>query len=179
MSDKSWPIYTIVIVGVIILALGWVAVTNDDTVKGPSESVEIVGQEIPMAVGYVTDNAELIDAKTQEALEDQLKQFADSGSGELAVLTVKSMNGLSVEEYAIRVAEKWKVGGRDTDNGVILIISTDERKVRIEVGRGAAITDAQAGKILDDVMVPKLKRADWAGAIYDGVDAIINLVNKK
>lgn len=172
-------------VGIIIIALGWVAVTNDDwrtvtgpETQGPAFSSTVPGQEIPVPTGYVNDNAGLIDEKTQAVLEDQLKQFADSGKGELAVLTVKTMNGLTIEEYAIRVAEKWKVGGRDTDNGVILIISTDERKVRIEVGRGAAITDAQAGKILDDVMVPKLKRADWAGAIYDGVDAIINLVNK-
>lgn len=146
---------------------------------GPAESGVIANQNIPDPTGYVLDNAEVIDATTEAQLVTKLTAFAKSGHGELAVVTVKSLNGLSVEEFGIRLAEKWKVGKQGKDDGVILIISSGDRKVRIEVGRGSVITDAQAGEILANSIVPKLKKNDWSGAISDGIVAIINVASKQ
>lgn len=146
--------------------------------EGPADSTVIAGQNIPDAFGYVTDQAMIIDLGAEDALTAKLKAFDDSGKGQIAVVTTKTLNGLSVEEYAIRVAEKWKVGDKNVDNGVLVVVALDERKVRIEVGRGASITDGQAQNILNTNMIPKLKRADWSGAINDGVDEIIKLMNK-
>lgn len=176
--------YKYIIAGVVVLALVSLAVvhwSNNGTNSvntGPANSTVLVGEEIPAVSGYVVDNAGIIDASAEESLITKLQKFDETDKGQIAVLTVKTLNGLSIEEFAIRVGEKWKVGDATVDNGVIVIIASDERKVRIEVGRGASITDAQAGQILDDAMVPKLKRADWAGAVNDGVDEIIKLLNK-
>jgi len=129
--------------------------------------------DIPDITSYVNDNAGILDANAEASLTEKLKTFSESGKGELAILTVKNLNGLSIDEFAIHVTEKWE----KENNGILLTISTDERKVRIQAGGETTITDSQAGQILDDVMVPKLKRADFAGAINDGVDAIIKLIN--
>jgi uncharacterized protein len=145
---------------------------------GPANSGVIVNQNIPDVVGYVDDSANILDTSTKVSLTALLTEFAKGTKGEIAVLTVPSINGLTIEEFAIRVGEKWKVGKAGIDNGVIVIIALNERKVRIETGRGANITDAQAGQILDNKMVPKLKQGDWNGAIQDGVQEIILLMNK-
>jgi len=176
---KTTIITIIVVIGLIIFS--FIDLNKIDPTTQTAESTNssiIAGQDIPMPTGYVIDNANLLDTQKASLLTDKLKLFADSGHGELAVLTVNSMNGLSIEEYGIRVAEKWKVGTNTKDDGIILIIALQERKVRIEVGREAAITDAQANTILTDIMVPKLKTSDWAGAIEDGTTAIINQISK-
>ena len=184
MNTKSiigWIILAIIAIGIIITIASKIDTSNVDPQSqliGPAYSAIISGQEIPNVTGYVDDSANLLDAATIASLTTTLTDFAKSNKGELAILTVKSMNGLTIEEYGIRVAEKWKVGKAGVDNGIIMIIALSERKVRIEVGRGANITDAQAGAILDNTMVPKLRNSDWKGAIVDGTQAIIQLMNK-
>lgn len=130
---------------------------------------------IPEIISYVNDNARILSVDTETPLVKKLIAFSESGDNEIAVLTVKTLNGLSVDEFAIQVTQKWQ----GADNGILLVIATDERKVRIEVGRNVSITDTQAGKILDDAVVPRLRRDDFAGAINDGVDALIKLVKSQ
>jgi len=143
------------------------------------KSTDILGQNIPDVVGYVNDEAKLIDEIQEVQIKHKIQVFSEESSkGEMAVVTVNSLNGLSVEEFAIRLAEKWQVGKEGKDDGIIIIIAKAERKVRIEVGRGTNITDAQAKGVLDDVMIPKLKEGDWAGAVDSGVDALINLASE-
>ena len=178
MTKNYWPFALIAIVAVILFSIGYKSLKNDDWNKVPQNSTAIEGQEIPSYSNFVTDNAEIIDFDAEQTLNQKLEDFNNAQKGQIAVLTVKNLNGLSIEEFAIRVAEKWMVGHKGIDNGVIIIISTDERKVRIEVGRGTAITDSQAGVILTEKMVPKLKRSDWIGGINDGVDEVIKLMNK-
>jgi len=145
---------------------------------GPANSGVIIDQEIPNVIGYIDDSANILSTETKVSLTALLTEFAKGDKGEIAILTVPSMNGLTIEEFGIRVGEKWKVGKAGIDNGVIIIIALNERKVRIETGRGANITDAQAGQILDNKMVPKLKKGDWNGAVQDGVQEIILLMNR-
>lgn len=136
------------------------------------DKVEIPKTEdtIPAATGHVNDYAEIIGPEAEAALEADLKNFQP----EIAVLTVKDMGGLSIDEYSIKVAEAWKVGDADKDDGIILIVSTGDRKVRIEVGYGseAKINDSKAGRILDESVVPNFKNSDWERGILEGVAAI-------
>lgn len=175
----------LIIGGLLVLIMGMaflstVKIDPSTQTVGPANSGAIAGQNIPdiSASGYVSDGADVIDATTEASLVEKLKTFSTGSNGEMAVVTVKSLNGLSVEEFGIRVGEKWKVGKAGKDDGVIVIVSTGDKKVRIEVGRGASITDAQAGQILDSVMVPKLHTGDYSGAIVDGVNALIKIVTK-
>lgn len=136
------------------------------------DKIEVPQTEItiPAATGHVNDYAEIIGPEAEAALEADLKAFEP----EIAVLTVKDMGGLSIDDYSIKVADAWKVGNAEKDDGVILIVSTGDRKVRIEVGYGAEakINDAKAGRILDESVVPHFKDANWERGILEGVSAI-------
>jgi uncharacterized protein len=177
----GWIILLVLAIGIIITIASSVNPGKIDPTSqtvGPMNSSVITNQNIPEVTGYIDDSANLLDADTKASLTTTLTEFAKTDKGELAILTVPSMNGLNIEEFGIRVGEKWKVGKAGIDNGVIIIIALSERKVRIEVGRGANITDAQAGQILDNKMVPKLKQGDWNGAVKAGTEEIILLMNK-
>lgn len=166
----------VLILGVIVMiSLGTGTATGNDTGTDSSlTSTVIPGQSIPTPTGYVNDLSNVLSSTTLSDNEKKLTTFASAGSGEVAVLIVPSLGGLSIEEYGIRVGEAWKVGKYGQDNGNILIISTGDRKVRIETGSGSKISDGQAKKILSDVIVPKLKVNDWNGAVEDGVNEIIH-----
>lgn len=127
----------------------------------------------PEPTGYVVDSANVLNGEAKAALEKQLSDYAKSG-GEIAVLTVESTSPLTIEEYGVNLGNKWKVGKKGLDNGAILIIATQDRKVRIEVGSGAEgqLSDSKAGKILDDSVIPYLKTNDWNGGVVSGVNAI-------
>lgn len=124
----------------------------------------------PEAKGHVNDYANVINLEKETQLEADLESFKP----EIAVLTIKNMNGLSVEDYSMKVAEAWKVGDKNKDDGVILVVSTEDRKVRIEVGYGSEekINDAKAGRILDENVLPHFKNGDWESGILEGVLAI-------
>lgn len=177
---KNYPsVFVVLLGGLAILGIGWLSlVTEDWDTETHQTSTVIQEQEIPSASDYVTDTANVIGEEEEKELNKKLKDFSESGKGEIGVLTVKNMNGLSIEEFSIRVAEKWKVGEKGLDNGVLFVLAIDERKVRIELGRGVPITDAQAGQIIDTIMVQKLSRKEYGQAMMGGVDAVIELLNK-
>lgn len=126
----------------------------------------------PEPTNYVVDAAGAIPQEVEDALNADLKTFDDKG--QIAVAVVSTTAPLTIEQYGIGLAEKWKVGHEGKDDGVILILAVGDRQVRIEVGYGAEalITDAEAGRILDTAMIPYLKQNDWASAITAGVKAI-------
>jgi len=131
--------------------------------------------EVPELKGRVNDYADMISPETESLLDERLKSFETSDSTQIVILTVNSLEGDALEDFTIRVAEKWKIGQTKKDNGVILFASKNDRRMRIEVGRGleGVLTDLLSGRILDNVIRPKFKNGDYDGGFLDGTGSII------
>jgi len=132
--------------------------------------------EIPVPRGYVNDYGNMISSSAEADLAAKLKSFEESDSTQLVVLTVPSLEGEPLEDYSIRVAEAWKIGQKAKDNGILFLVSREDRKMRIEVGRGleGKLTDLTAGRIIDLVVKPKFKAEDYDGGFTAGVSALID-----
>lgn len=133
---------------------------------------------IPNPKGYVNDFAGMLSEKEQKALEATLVQYQKQTSNEITVVTVTSLGGKSIEDYTMALAEKWQVGKKGKDNGVIILIAKDEKKIRIEVGYGLepVLTDAQSKQIIDREMTPRFKKDDFAGGITAAVKAVMAVI---
>lgn len=134
--------------------------------------------EVPPYKGYVNDLAGMMSPTTRQALEARLAELNKADSTQVAVLTVPSLEGDEINDFSIRVADAWKVGQKNEDNGVILLVSKGDRKIRIEVGYGleGVLTDVLAGQIISNVIGPKFKTGDFDGGFIDGVAAISGAV---
>ncbi|HUL22677.1 MAG TPA: TPM domain-containing protein [Thermodesulfobacteriota bacterium] len=134
------------------------------------------GLEVPKLQGYVNDYARMISPLAKSKIEETLRAFEQSDSTQIVILTVPSLEGENIEEFGIKAGEAWKIGQKGKDNGVILIVSRQERKIRIEVGRGleGKLTDLTAGRIIDLVIKPKFKREDFDGGFIAGVSSLID-----
>ncbi|MDZ4229325.1 MAG: TPM domain-containing protein, partial [Patescibacteria group bacterium] len=119
----------------------------------------------PQPVGYVNDFAEIISPAVEARLEAELESFTASTSNELAVVTLKSLEGDTVDNTAVALFEQWGIGQKGKDNGVLLLIAPNERELRIEVGYGLEpiLTDSRTGTIRRDVITPKFKQDDYEG----------------
>lgn len=139
----------------------------------PSASLAL---EIPPLQGYVNDYAGMLSFGTKTELEKELQAFEQTDSTQIVILTVPSLEGEALEEFSIRVADSWEVGQKQKDNGIILLVAKQERKMRIEVGRGleGRMTDLMAGRIIDLVIKPKFKRGDFDGGFIAGVHALMD-----
>lgn len=123
----------------------------------------------------VHDEAGVLTQQGIQNLEQKLKVFEDSTSNQIAVLIVPSLEGEIIEEYALRVAETWKLGTKDRDNGALLLISIQDRKVRIEVGQGleGPLPDAMCGRIIRNELAPAFRRGDYEAGVNAAVDGIM------
>jgi uncharacterized protein len=132
--------------------------------------------KIPVPLGYVSDYGNMISPPAEADLAAKLKNFEETDSTQLVILTVASLEGESLEDYSIRVAEAWKIGQKGKDNGILFLVSREDRKMRIEVGRGleGKLTDLTAGRIIDLVIKPKFKAEDYDGGFTAGVSALID-----
>ena len=139
----------------------------------------IPATDIPYLTGRVNDDAEILSESTRQALTTLLKEHEDRTSNQVVVLTVPTINGESIEQYASDVFEAWKLGREDKDNGVLIVVVPDDRRMRIEVGYGleATLTDALAGRIIRNIMTPKFKNGDYDGGISDGVRAVVEVLD--
>ncbi len=133
--------------------------------------------DVPQLKGYVNDYADMISPSAEAGLEEELKTFEQTDSTQIVILTVPSREGDVIEDFGIRVADAWKVGQANKDNGVIFIVSKEDRKMRIEAGRGleGKLTDLMSGRIIDLVVKPSFKRGDYDGGFIGGVSAIIEV----
>jgi LemA protein len=124
--------------------------------------------------GYVTDFAYVLSPETVEVLNGELAAFETSTSNEIAIVTVQNMGGDYIENYTVKLFDEWGIGKKEKDNGVLLLLSVEERKMRIEVGYGleGALPDSVAQRILNNQMTPLLKEGDYDGAVTAGVHAI-------
>jgi uncharacterized protein len=134
---------------------------------------------IPRLTSRVTDAAHLLSAETTNRLTDLLKQHEQQTGNQIAVLTVSSLDGESIEGYATRVFESWKLGQQHKDNGVLLIVVPKDRMMRIEVGYGleGTLTDLTSGRIIRNVMAPRFKEENYDAGVTDGVEAIVQVLN--
>lgn len=134
--------------------------------------------DIPYLTGRVTDNAQILSETTRRSLTETLKGHEDRTSNQIAILTVPTINGESIEEYAVKVFEAWKLGQKGKDNGILIVVVPNDRRMRIEVGYGleGTLTDGMAGQILQFVMTPRFKNGDYDGGITDGVQAVMNVL---
>jgi uncharacterized protein len=124
----------------------------------------------------VNDFAGLIPDVQEQELEEQVRKFNDSTGNELAVVTVDQLGGMAVEEYAHNLAEKWGIGKDKNNNGVLLLVGFQDRKIRIEVGKGleGALPDIICGQIIRYKISPAFKAGDYAQGIINGVREIGN-----
>jgi uncharacterized protein len=145
-------------------------------IAGHAGAAEFV---VPALRSAVTDQAGILSASTRQQLESALRQLQSVGGTQLAVLTVPDLAGLTIEQASIRVVDAWKLGGEKADNGVLLLVARDERKVRIEVGQGleGALTDAYSKRIIDEAITPLFKQGDMDGGVIVGVFQIARITN--
>jgi uncharacterized protein len=122
----------------------------------------------------VNDFTGTLDSGWKSSIEDLCIKVRNETGAEIGVAVVSDLQGITIEEYAVKLFEKWGVGKADKDNGVLMLVSMQERKVRIEVGYGleGVITDLEAGSIINDIIVPRFKQNDYNAGIYDGVYAL-------
>lgn len=132
-------------------------------------------KEIPELWGQrVHDEAKVLSQQTVDNLERQLKIFEDSTTNQIAILIVPSLDGEIIEQYGLRVSEKWKLGQKDKDNGVLLLLAINDRKMRIEVGQGleGPLPDAICNRIIRNEMAPNFRRGDYDAGVNAAVTAI-------
>ncbi|HML30335.1 MAG TPA: TPM domain-containing protein, partial [Hyphomicrobium sp.] len=122
----------------------------------------------PELKGRITDDAGLLTPTEKTDIESDLAALEQTSTDQLAIVTVKSLQGYSIEDYGIGLARKWGIGQKGKDNGILLIVAPNDRKVRIEVGRRLEpfMTDTMSALIIQNAILP---RGDYAGGIKDGV----------
>jgi uncharacterized protein len=137
--------------------------------------------EVPFLSGRVVDDAEILDGPTRGWLTEQLADLERRTSDQVVVLTVRTLDGEPIEDYAERVFRAWKLGQQGKDNGVLVVVVPDDRKLRIEVGYGleGALPDALAGRVIRNVMTPAFKGGNYSTGVQKGVAAIMDQLEGK
>ncbi|MFJ3482196.1 TPM domain-containing protein [Pseudomonas sp. NPDC090202] len=134
--------------------------------------------KFPPLSGRVVDTAGMIDSPTQERLSQMLRAHEELTTEQVVVVTVPDLQGSTIEDYGYQLGRFWGIGQQGKDNGALLLVARDERKVRIEVGYGLEerLTDAQSSVIVNEVIIPAFKQGDYVGGISRGADAIIQVL---
>src|SRR5919106_1717498 len=129
----------------------------------------------PELTGRVVDDANLLSYPEEVAITADLKALEDKTSDQVVVVTLPSLQGYTIEDFGYQLGRHWGIGTERLDNGVILIVGPNERKVRIEVGRGleGTLTDALSRIIIENAILPRFREGDFAGGIKDGVRDVI------
>jgi len=134
---------------------------------------------IPPLDSPVIDTTGTLDAATREALEQQARALQQRKGSQLQVLVVPTTEPEDIAQYAVRAFEQWRLGREGVDDGVLLVVAVDDRRVRIEVGYGleGAIPDALAIRIISEYLTPKFRAGDYAGGITDATAMLVKLID--
>jgi uncharacterized protein len=134
---------------------------------------------VPPLKARVTDLTGTLTQEQTASLEQMLQSFEARKGSQIAVLMVPTTKPEEIEQYALRVAEQWKIGRGKIDDGAILVVAKDDRALRIEVGYGleGALNDATANRIVEEVIVPRFREGDFYGGINAGVDRMIRVID--
>lgn len=156
------------IVVLFVLLMGAVNVAAEDALA-----------PIPELKSPVTDLVGVLTSEQVGVISDKLLAFQKEKGAQVAVLLTPSTQPESIEQYSIRVVDQWKLGRRKIDDGVLLLIATEDRTIRIEVAYGleGALTDLASKRIIDEIIVPHLKMGDIFGGVDAGVDAVLRVVS--
>jgi uncharacterized protein len=135
---------------------------------------EVYALDVPPHTRQVIDLANILDDQEQDRIENSLKLFQKEYGPQLQVLTIPSLEGEAIESYSIKVVDAWKLGDEKRDDGLLLLVVPQDRRVRIEVGQGleGVLPDVLAGRIIRDVMFPFFKEGRYDAGIVAGLNAI-------
>jgi uncharacterized protein len=134
---------------------------------------------LPALTGPVVDTAGVLTREQVMKLSLKSREFEKAKGSQIAVCIVPTVQPLPIEDFGIKLAEKWKIGRAKISDGIIIIIAKNDRKMRIEVGRGleGIITDLKAGRIITQIMAPEFRKGDFFKGIDSAMDTIITLIN--
>lgn len=134
----------------------------------------VLAADFPSPAGYVNDFAEMLSPDFRGELEKDLKDFENETTAEIAVVTIEALNDYSIEEYSVQLFEQWQIGKKEKDNGILLLVSQKDRKMRIEIGYGLepVVTDSRAGRIIREEMRPNFKKEDYDQGVKLAVEEI-------
>jgi len=135
-------------------------------------------QTFPALTGRVVDAADILGAGTRTVLTRELAELEAKTTTQLVVVTIKSLQGHSIEDYGVRLGRAWQIGQKGKNNGALLIVAPTERKVRIEVGYGleGELTDAVARLIIEERIVPNFRQNNMVGGVVSGTEAIVQVL---
>jgi uncharacterized protein len=145
------------------------------TVPAPPIVFRAAGYPFPALTGRVVDAADLLSANAEAKLTRRLAAVERRSKHQLVVVTVKSLGGYDIADYGLMLGSRWGIGRRCFNDGVLLIVAPNERKARIEVGKGleTALTDAEAAAIMARDIIPQLRQRNYPQGIAAGSEAII------
>lgn len=131
----------------------------------------------PMQSIYVQDHAGVLDTETKSKINSLGSKLAAKTKAQIVVLTVKSLEGASLEEYALDVLRHWGIGDKELNNGVLMLVAVNDRQSRIEVGYGleGALNDAKTGTVQDNYMIPYFSAGDYNKGIWNGYQALVSI----
>lgn len=134
---------------------------------------------IPPMTSPVVDTTGTLDAAQKQALEAQALALQQRKGSQLQILMVPTTQPETIEQYAVRVFEQWKIGRKGVDDGVLLVVAKDDKRVRIEAGYGleGAIPDAIANRVIQEYLAPRFRTGDYAGGLADGSAALVKLID--
>jgi uncharacterized protein len=134
---------------------------------------------VPPLSGRVVDQTGTLSSSDVASLTQTIRNFELRKGSQVAVLIVPTTAPETIEQYSLRVAEAWKIGRKKIDDGALLVVAKDDRKLRIEVGYGleGALTDVTSKRIIDEIITPRFRSGDFAGGISAGIDRIIRVVD--
>ena len=146
------------------------------TLQNPVAGQDLVN--VPQISGYVTDQTGTLNGQEIQTLENKLQNLQEVKGGQIIVMVIQSTYPEEIEQFGIRVADTLKIGREGIDDGVILIVAKEDRRVRIEVGYGleGAIPDAYAKRIIEQIIIPDFRDGQYYSGITHGIDAIISLI---
>jgi uncharacterized protein len=136
-------------------------------------------QPVPRLTGRVVDLTSTLTASERGALDQKLAALEQRKGSQVAVLMVQSTQPEAIEQFSLRVAEAWQIGRGKTDDGIVVVVAKDDRRMRIEVGYGleGAVPDALAKRIIAEQITPHFRDGDYAGGLNAGVDALAKLID--
>ncbi len=168
-----------------LLGLVSTAVPAQTAGSSPQESATVASPTVgspasgfPTLTGRIVDQAQILDEATEASLSAKLEEHEAATSNQLVVVTIPDLQGFAIADYANRLGRHWGVGTAEKNNGVILLIAPEERKLRIEVGYGleGALPDATASLIIQREIYPRFRESDYAGGVSQGVDSILDAI---